>query len=168
MDICFMANKTGIAELLSWHSGREPQPGDIVDLGGRVLGRHKGIEHYTVGQRRGLALGGGTEGLVVQRLDPRSNTVVVARPEECGITALELQDFVDMAPGLWQPGAVVQVQCRYRQQAQWAGRIYPRARVDDDGAVQRDGARVEFEAPVANVAGETVLCGGIIAEAESF
>jgi tRNA-specific 2-thiouridylase len=171
MDICFMANKTGIAELLSWHSGRMPQPGDIVDRQGQVLGRHKGIEHYTIGQRRGLALGGGTEGLVIQRIDPRSNTVTVARPEECGIAALELQEFVDMAPGLWQPGERVTIQCRYRQQALWTGRIYPLARVDDDGAVLQDGARVQFDTPVQNVAagqwcvayaGATVLCGGII------
>lgn len=172
MDICFMANKTGIAELLSWHSGREPQPGDIVDGGsGRVLGRHRGIEHYTIGQRRGLGLGGGTEGLVIQRIDPRSNTVVVARPEDCGIAGLELTDFVDMAPGLWRPGAPVQIQCRYRQQALWTGRIWLQARMDDDGAVLHDSARVEFDRPVQNVAAgqwcvayadDTVLCGGII------
>jgi tRNA-specific 2-thiouridylase len=173
MDICFMANKTGIAELLSWHSGREPQPGDILDAGGRVLGRHRGIEHYTVGQRRGLALGGGTEGLVIQQIDPQRNTVTVARPEDCGIAALELVDFVDMAPGLWQPGTLVDIQCRYRQQTLWTGRIGPRARVDDDGAVVRDRARVVLDTPGRNVAagqwcvayaGDTVLCGGIVGE----
>ena len=36
-------------------------PGDFIDLDGKVLGRHKGIEHYTIGQRKGLGIGGNGE-----------------------------------------------------------------------------------------------------------
>jgi tRNA-specific 2-thiouridylase len=167
MDICFMANRTGMAELLNWHTGQTPQPGAVVDLSGRELGRHHGIQHYTVGQRRGLGLGGGTEGLVVQRIDPRTNTIVVGRPAESRIAGLRLIDFVDMAPGMWQPGDSVQIQCRYRQQTQWPGRIVEAG----DSA-----ARVVFDEPVANIApgqwcvgysGDTVLWGGIIASSYS-
>ena len=52
------------------------EPGDIVHLDGRVLGRHAGVIRYTVGQRRGLGLGGG-EPLFVVRLDPAARQVVV-------------------------------------------------------------------------------------------
>ncbi len=52
------------------------EPGEIMDLDGRVLGAHRGVIHYTVGQRRGLGLGGGEPRFVV-RLDPEWRQVVV-------------------------------------------------------------------------------------------
>ncbi len=51
--------------------------GEIVDLAGRVLGRHRGLIHFTVGQRRGLEIGGQVEPLYVVRLDPIARRVVV-------------------------------------------------------------------------------------------
>ncbi|NKB49569.1 MAG: tRNA 2-thiouridine(34) synthase MnmA [Alphaproteobacteria bacterium] len=56
-DICFVpnGNYASIVERLRPEAG---EPGDIVDLNGTVLGRHKGIIHYTIGQRRGLGIGG--------------------------------------------------------------------------------------------------------------
>ena len=51
--------------------------GDIVDRDGRVLGRHRGLIHFTVGQRRGLEIGGQPEPLYVLRLEPQSRRVVV-------------------------------------------------------------------------------------------
>ena len=53
------------------------EPGDIVDLAGNVLGRHRGVIHYTIGQRRGLGIGGLGDPLYVVRLDPDSRHVVV-------------------------------------------------------------------------------------------
>jgi tRNA-specific 2-thiouridylase len=58
----------------------DPAPGDIVNPEGKVLGRHRGIAFYTVGQRTGLGIATGQR-LFVLRLDPVSNTVVVG-PEE--------------------------------------------------------------------------------------
>ncbi len=52
-------------------------PGDIVDLEGRVLGQHEGVIHYTAGQRRGLGRGGLHEPVYVVRLDPEARQVVV-------------------------------------------------------------------------------------------
>ena len=52
------------------------EPGDIVHLDGRLLGRHEGVIRYTVGQRRGLGIGGG-EPLFVVRLDADARRVVV-------------------------------------------------------------------------------------------
>ncbi len=53
------------------------EPGEIVDLDGRVLGRHRGIINYTIGQRRGLGLGGEPAPLFVVRLEPEAARVVV-------------------------------------------------------------------------------------------
>jgi len=121
-DICFLNGSVGIRELMHWHTGAEPQPGEIRDEAGRLLGRHPGIEHFTIGQRKGLRLGGGSEGLVVHALIPETNTVVVAQQDAHPVTALTLTQFTDMAPGLWQCGEEVQVRARYRQQL-WPARL---------------------------------------------
>ena len=75
-DICFVpdGDYARVIEKLRPGAG---SPGDIVDLQGRVLGRHRGVIHYTIGQRRGLGLGGLTEPLYVVRLDPGTRQVVV-------------------------------------------------------------------------------------------
>tara|TARA_Y100000588_G_scaffold377068_1_gene455641 strand:- start:260 stop:1393 length:1134 start_codon:yes stop_codon:yes gene_type:complete len=78
-DICFVpeGNYARIVEKLRPEAY---DPGDIVDLAGTVLGRHEGIINFTIGQRRGLGLGGRLEGeetLYVVRLEPSSRQVVV-------------------------------------------------------------------------------------------
>jgi len=76
-DLCFLAG-TGRAAFLARHGGIVARPGDIVDLDGVVVGRHDGAHAFTVGQRRGLDVGGGTgEPLYVIRTDARANTVTV-------------------------------------------------------------------------------------------
>lgn len=122
-DICFMARGVTVGHLLEWHRGRQPQRGRIIGPGGVDLGEHRGIENYTIGQRRGLGLGGGTEGLTVQQLDADNNTVLVADPSDYKVAALHLKDFVDMAPGRWSPaGDVLMCRGRYRQ-ALWPARL---------------------------------------------
>jgi tRNA-specific 2-thiouridylase len=74
-DICFVPNGSYAAVIEKLRPGAA-EPGDIVDLDGRVLGRHEGVIRYTVGQRRGLGLGGG-EPLYVLRLDAEARRVVV-------------------------------------------------------------------------------------------
>ena len=53
MDLCFLAG-TGRAAFLARHGGARERPGEIVDRGGRVLGRHRGHHGFTVGQRKGI------------------------------------------------------------------------------------------------------------------
>ncbi|HUV07566.1 MAG TPA: tRNA methyl transferase PRC-barrel domain-containing protein, partial [Spirochaetia bacterium] len=74
-DACFLEGSYG--DYLVKKTGRVDlrHPGDIVDAGGRVLGRHRGFIRYTVGQRRGLGLGSGP--WYVSRVDPIKNRVVV-------------------------------------------------------------------------------------------
>lgn len=79
-DICFVPNGdyASVIEKLRPGAG---EPGDIVDLAGEVLGRHRGVIHYTVGQRRGLGIGGLADPLYVVKLDPDARRVVVGPKE---------------------------------------------------------------------------------------
>ena len=75
-DICFVPSGS-YARVVERLRPGAAEPGEIVDLHGRVRGRHDGIIHYTVGQRRGLGLGGEAEPLFVVRLEPAAARVVV-------------------------------------------------------------------------------------------
>ena len=79
-DICFVPNGdyAGVIEKLRPGAA---EPGDIVHADGRILGQHRGVIHYTVGQRRGLGLGGLDEPLYVVRLDVDARRVVVGPKE---------------------------------------------------------------------------------------
>src|SRR5690554_2730182 len=74
-DICFVP-RGSYSDVIKKLMPEAEIPGDIVDRNGRVLGRHKGIIHYTVGQRRGLGIASG-EPLYVIRLDAKTRQVVV-------------------------------------------------------------------------------------------
>ncbi len=74
-DICFVP-EGDYAALIRKLRPEGVAPGEIVHLDGRVLGRHEGIIHYTIGQRRGLGLGGG-EPLYVVRIDAAARRVIV-------------------------------------------------------------------------------------------
>ncbi|MFA6855915.1 MAG: tRNA 2-thiouridine(34) synthase MnmA [Treponema sp.] len=74
-------------------------PGKIIDLDGHVLGTHRGIEHYTVGQRRGLGVSANRP-LYVHSIDAKNNLVILADNEDLDSSALIASDFV------W-PGNVV-------------------------------------------------------------
>jgi tRNA-uridine 2-sulfurtransferase len=85
-DICFVPNGK-YADVVEKLRPGASAAGDIVHQDGRVLGQHKGIIHYTVGQRKGLELGGLAEPLYVVRVDAASRQVIVG-PR----SALELAD----------------------------------------------------------------------------
>ena len=75
-DICFVPNGNYAAVIEKLRPG-SADPGEIVDQQGRVLGLHNGVIHYTVGQRKGLGVGGLEEPIYVLRLDPASRRVIV-------------------------------------------------------------------------------------------
>jgi tRNA-specific 2-thiouridylase len=79
-DLCFLAGQ-GKREFLRRHAGLDERPGDIVDRGGRRLGLHNGHHNFTVGQRRGLGVGGG-EPLYVIGTDAGSNRVIAGPRSE--------------------------------------------------------------------------------------
>jgi tRNA-specific 2-thiouridylase len=75
-DLCFLAG-TGRARFLARHGRLNERPGDIVDRAGVRVGHHRGHHHFTVGQRRGIGIGGEDEPLYVLGTDARANTVTV-------------------------------------------------------------------------------------------
>jgi tRNA-specific 2-thiouridylase len=79
-DLCFLAGQ-GKREFLRRHAGLEDRPGEVVDDSGRPLGAHDGHHNFTVGQRRGLGVGGG-EPLYVLRTDAHTNRVVAGTREQ--------------------------------------------------------------------------------------
>ena len=99
-DICFVptGKYTDIVEHLSPGAAL---PGDIVHIDGRVLGRHPGVLHFTVGQRRGLGLGGTLAGepLFVVKLDAARARVVVGPREALATRRVRLRALNWIGPG---------------------------------------------------------------------
>ncbi len=93
----------------------EQAQGPIVDTTGKVLGQHRGIVNYTVGQRKGLGLGGTADPLYVVRIDACANTVVVGSHSELFSTRLTATDmnWISLASA---PGQPLHVQAKIRQQ----------------------------------------------------
>lgn len=79
-DICFVPNGNYASVIEKLRPGAA-EPGEIVHSDGRVLGRHDGVIHYTIGQRRGLGIGGLSEPLYVVKLDVDTRRVVVGPKE---------------------------------------------------------------------------------------
>ena len=67
--------------------------GEIVDLEGRVVGNHRGVIHYTIGQRKGLGIGGLGEPVYVVRLDPDLRRVVVGPKEALSTRMVPLREI---------------------------------------------------------------------------
>lgn len=80
MEICFIPDND-YAGFIKENCGQEINPGDFVDMDGNVIGRHKGIIHYTVGQRKGLNLSMGYPVFVVEII-PEKNQVVIGSGEQ--------------------------------------------------------------------------------------
>ncbi|WP_083097783.1 tRNA 2-thiouridine(34) synthase MnmA [Pseudophaeobacter leonis] len=79
-DICFVPNGNYTSVIEKLRPGAA-EPGEIVHADGRVLGTHTGVIHYTIGQRRGLGIGGLTDPLYVVRLDVDKKQVIVGPKE---------------------------------------------------------------------------------------
>jgi tRNA-uridine 2-sulfurtransferase len=88
-DLCFLAGQ-GKREFLRRHAGLGDRPGEIVTRAGRRLGSHRGHHNFTVGQRRGLGVGG-SEPLFVLDKDASSNRVVVGSREELRTTRVRIR-----------------------------------------------------------------------------
>lgn len=90
-DICFVPNGD-YASIVRKLRPEADSDGPIVDLEGRELARHRGLIHYTVGQRRGLEIGGLAEPLYVVRLEPESQSVVVGPKRALSVSAARLSE----------------------------------------------------------------------------
>ena len=89
-DICFVGggDYAGIVEKLRPELAT---PGDIIDATGRVIGRHPGIHRFTVGQRRGLDIGGAPEPLYVIAIDAAANRVVAGPRAALAVAAAQVE-----------------------------------------------------------------------------
>nr|WP_260178330.1 tRNA 2-thiouridine(34) synthase MnmA [Roseospira marina] len=112
-DICFVPGGD-YARIVERLRPGALEPGEIVDLSGRVLGRHEGIIHYTVGQRRGLGIGGTAEPLYVVRLDPATHRVVVGPKAALGRTAFTVRALNWLGDGAALPAEGVHTHIKIR------------------------------------------------------
>ena len=112
-DICFVPNGNYAAVIEKLRPGAA-DPGEIVDEAGRVLGTHRGVIHYTVGQRKGLGIGGLEEPLFVLRLDPAARRVVVGPKARLATARVPLAQVNWLGEGPLVPGAAHEVMARER------------------------------------------------------
>jgi tRNA-specific 2-thiouridylase len=166
-DICFVP--TGhYADVIERLKPGAAQAGDIVDLDGKVLGRHPGIIHFTVGQRRGLRLATGTP-LYVVRLDAERRRVVVGPREALRMRRIVLRDVnwigdgtLDAALADDRREVFVKVRSTRPPQAAWlrhGARGYEVELVDGEHGVSPGQACVFYDAPRGQA---RVLGGGFI------
>ena len=139
----------------------DAKPGDFVTRDGRVLGRHRGVLHYTIGQRKGLELGGGGTPWYVLEIDAARNRVVVGLREELGSRELVAGDLNWVGwpgPPAGEVRCLVQIRQRHRAAA---------------ATVKVEGGRlnVVFDEPQLSVTpgqiavlygGDAVLASGVI------
>jgi tRNA-uridine 2-sulfurtransferase len=168
-DICFVPNGD-YASVVQKLRPESVEPGDIVDLDGAVVGRHDGIVRFTVGQRRGLALGerDGTanDPLYVVRLEPETRRVVVGPRAALGRSKAHLYDLNWIGP---EGSRAMPVQVRVR-----SSQTLRPATVELEGEGALMGAVVRFAEPEFGVSpgqacviydgenGSRVLGGGFI------
>ncbi len=156
-DICFVpdGDYAGLVRKLRPEAN---EGGEIVDMAGRVLGRHGGLVGYTVGQRRGIEIGGQAEPLYVVRLEPETKRLVVGPRSALAIGAARLAGINWIGGDHAGP-----LSAKVRSMA----KPVPAALIDD---------RLVFDAPEYGVApgqaavlygGERVLGGGWITGTEA-
>ena len=165
-DICFVPDGD-YARLVARLRPEAARPGDIVDMQGRVLGRHEGTIGFTVGQRRGLGIGGSPEPLYVVAVDPGAARVTVGPREALARREIDVGGFNWIGGGT-PPAELDDVAVRVRSTAapaQATLRFGPepgRARI---GLAVPEFAIAAGQAAVVQ-RGERILGGGWIRRAE--
>ncbi len=168
-DICFVPDGKYGAVIERLRPGAV-RPGNIVHIDGRILGRHEGIIHYTIGQRRGLRVAVG-EPLFVVRLDAARNEVLVGPREALRVDRIELRDVnwlgEDILDELPEQGMDIRVKVRSTRPPSPArlfgkdGQVFVRLTGGDHGV--SPGQACVFYEP--DEAGRRVLGGGWIVRA---
>jgi len=168
-DICFVptGRYTDVIERLKPNA---MEPGDIVDLHGRVIGRHQGIVNYTVGQRRGLGIAAHAP-LYVVHLDAETRRVVVGPREALNVSRIVLRDINWIGGGVLERAVgdgleiFVKVRSTRAPQPAWlrrSGDGYEVELADGEEGVSPGQACVFYDAPAGQA---RVLGGGFIRSA---
>lgn len=160
-DICFVPNGK-YTDFIENYTGKAYPEGDFIDTHGNVLGRHKGIIRYTIGQRKGLGLSL-KEPMYVMSVNPADNTVTLGRDNELFSRTLTAGDInLISVEDITEP-IRVKAKVRYRHTEQWA----TVTRTDTDSI------RVVFDEPQRAITrgqavvlydGDIVVGGGTITE----
>ncbi|WP_370282084.1 tRNA 2-thiouridine(34) synthase MnmA [Pseudooceanicola sp.] len=103
-DICFVPNGNYASVIEKLRPGAA-EPGEIVHADGRVLGTHDGVIHYTIGQRRGLGIGGLSEPLYVVKLDVDTRRVVVGPKEMLATRTIPVREINWLGDGVFDGAA---------------------------------------------------------------
>ncbi len=103
-DICFVPNGNYASVIEKLRPGAA-EPGEIVHADGRVLGTHDGVIHYTIGQRRGLGIGGLSEPLYVVKLDVDTRRVVVGPKEMLATRTIPVREINWLGDGAFDGAA---------------------------------------------------------------
>ncbi len=164
-DICFVPDGD-YGAVIAAHSTRKPVPGNFVDQDGRILGRHRGIIYYTIGQRRGLGLPFPDRTYVI-RINPADNTVVLGPHEALMQTRVQVKEVSWISGEAPREPFRCEAKLRYRHPAKSALCI-------PDG---EDGLELRFDEPQRAITpgqaavlydGEEVLGGGVICKEKSL
>ena len=157
-DICFVPDND-YAKVIREYTGKEPEPGDFISPEGEVLGRHKGIIHYTIGQRKGLGVTFG-EPKYVCEINPERNTVTLSDNASLFKKEVKVKDIN------WISGKAPEGEFRCTAKIRYNQKDKP-ATVFPSGS----SALIVFDEPQRAVtpgqaavmySGDTVLGGGII------
>ena len=157
--ICFVPNGD-YADFIEQYTGRVCEEGNFIDLHGNVIGRHKGIIRYTIGQRRGLAISL-NKPVYVHSKNINDNTVTLCEDDGLFEKSLEAYDFNWISREKTDTPIRVKAKIRYNQKEQWA-----EASQTSHGTVH-----IEFDEPQRAVAkgqaavlydGDVVVGGGTI------
>ncbi|MDL2340414.1 MAG: tRNA 2-thiouridine(34) synthase MnmA [Pseudomonadota bacterium] len=152
-DICFVPDGD-YASLVKKLRPDTDRPGAIVDLEGQTLGSHRGLVHFTVGQRRGIDIGGQSEPLYVVRIEPEERRVVVGPRRALAVQAIRVESW----NWLGEDQSAVAVKVRSLAPPAGAGRDGDWLRFDSaEYGVAPGQAAVVYD-------GTRVLGGGVIAE----
>lgn len=166
-DICFVPDGK-YARLVEKLRPEAGEPGQIVDVDGNVMGDHRGLIHYTVGQRRGLNIGGTAEPLYVVKLVPETRQVIVGPKSALAKHSIYVKDLNWLGATAIDP-AGIEVEVKLRSaMAPATATLYPVA--DAPGQ-----ARIDLHTPQFGIApgqagviyqGDRVLGGGWISTQE--
>lgn len=162
-EICFVEDGD-YAAYMSRYTGTTEQSGYFVDRTGRILGEHKGISHYTIGQRKGLGLSLGHP-VYVTEIRPSTREVVIGEEKDLWVTHLMAEQLNYMGAAQFMPGQRMLAKIRYSHKGEWC-------RVS---SAQRGRLAIEFENPVRAVTPgqvvvfydrDVVLGGGVIVDSD--
>ena len=117
-DICFVPNGD-YASVIELQTGKRPVEGNFVDKQGNILGRHKGVIHYTIGQRKRLGISH-TEPLYVCGICPQDGNVILGSNDDLFSREADISDFNWISGKVFEGEFRCKAKIRYRHPEQWA------------------------------------------------